>query len=210
MNKDHIPIVYQDDHVIVAVKPNGLLSVPGRAPEHKDCLISRIQQTRPEALTVHRLDCETSGLVVLACNKESQRELSRQFHDREIQKRYIAVVDGVLENDEGEVNLPLIGDWPNRPKQMVDFERGKPSQTFYNVLSRSNNTTRVSLTPITGRSHQLRVHMLSLGHAILGDSLYASDNVLAKSPRMLLHASELGFKHPSTEEFCVYQYPAEF
>lgn len=210
MNKDKIPIIYQDDDVIVAVKPNGLLSVPGRAPEHKDCLISRIQQTRPEALTVHRLDCETSGLVVLACNKESQRELSRQFHDREIQKRYIAVVDGLLKDDEGEINLPLIGDWPNRPKQMVDFERGKPSQTFYNVISRSSDTTRVALTPVTGRSHQLRVHMLSLGHAILGDSLYAEEPIFAKSNRMLLHALELGFKHPSTETFCVYQYPAEF
>lgn len=210
MNKDHIPIIYQDDDIIVAVKPNGLLSVPGRAPEHKDCLITRIQQTRPEALTVHRLDCETSGLVVLACNKDSQRELSRQFHDREIQKRYIAVVDGLLADDEGEIDLPLMVDWPNRPRQMVNHEQGKPSQTLYKVISRSNNTTRVELTPITGRSHQLRVHMLSLGHAILGDRLYGSEAVIAQSPRMLLHALELGFKHPSTEEFCVYQYPAEF
>ncbi|MFD2231653.1 pseudouridine synthase [Alkalimarinus sediminis] len=210
MNKDHIPIIYQDDDIIVAVKPNGLLSVPGRAPENKDCLISRIQQTRPEALTVHRLDCETSGVVVLACNKDSQRELSRQFHDRETQKRYIAVVDGLLADDEGEIDLPLIADWPNRPKQMVDFERGKPSQTRYNVISRSNDTTRLELTPITGRSHQLRVHMLSLGHAILGDRLYGCDRVIAQSPRMLLHALELGFTHPTTEQFCVYQYPAEF
>ncbi|WP_250656676.1 pseudouridine synthase [Alkalimarinus coralli] len=210
MNNSLIPIIYQDDDVIVAVKPNGLLSVPGRAPENKDCLISRIQQTRPEALIVHRLDCETSGLVVLACNKESHRELSRQFHDRETRKRYVAVVDGVLSEDEGEINLPLIADWPNRPRQMVDFERGKPSQTHYKVLSRSADTTRVELTPITGRSHQLRVHMLSLGHAILGDKLYGADHIIAKSPRMLLHALELGFKHPTTEEFRVYQYPAEF
>lgn len=210
MNKDDIPIIYQDDDLIVAVKPNGLLSVPGRAPENKDCLISRIQQTRPEALTVHRLDCETSGLVVLACNKASQRELSRQFHDREIQKQYIAVVDGVMKHDQGEIDLPLICDWPNRPRQMVDLERGKPSQTQYHVLSRSQDTTRVALTPITGRSHQLRVHMLALGHAILGDSLYASEHAAAKSTRMLLHASELGFKHPTTGDFCVYQYAAEF
>jgi tRNA pseudouridine32 synthase/23S rRNA pseudouridine746 synthase len=210
MNKHQIPIIYQDSHVIVAVKPYGLLSVPGRAPEHKDCLISRIQQDRPEALTVHRLDCETSGLVVIACDKDSHRELSRQFHDRETQKRYVAVVDGRMTEDEGEVNLPLIGDWPNRPRQIVDYERGKPSQTFYKVISRSSEESRVELTPITGRSHQLRVHMLSLGHPILGDSLYAPQNISAKSPRMLLHALELGFRHPTTGEFCVYQYPADF
>ncbi len=210
MNKDHIPIIYQDEQVIVAIKPNGLLSVPGRAPEHKDCLISRIQQERPEALIVHRLDCETSGVVVLACNKESHRELSRQFHDRETSKRYVAVVDGRVTEDEGEINLPLIADWPNRPRQMVDYERGKPSQTHYKVLTRNQQETRVELTPITGRSHQLRVHMLSLGHPILGDRLYGTEQTTAKSPRMLLHALELGFRHPTTGEFCVYHYPAEF
>ena len=210
MNINQIPIVYQDDHVIVAVKPNGLLSVPGRAPEHKDCLISRIQQDRPEALTVHRLDCETSGLVVLACNKESQRELSRQFHDRETKKRYIAIVDGLVSEDEGDINVPLMKDWPNRPKQKIDYEQGKPSQTHYKVLSRASDETRIELIPITGRTHQLRVHMLSLGHPILGDSLYGTEQCLAKSPRMLLHAIELGFHHPITGEQCVYQYPAEF
>ena len=210
MTQNDIPIIYQDDDVIVAVKPNGLLSVPGRLPENKDCLITRIQQTRPEALIVHRLDCETSGLVVLACNKASHKELSRQFHDRETQKRYVAVVDGLMTDEVGEIDLPLIADWPNRPKQMVDFERGKPSQTLYKVINRTDNTTRVELTPITGRSHQLRVHMLSLGHAILGDKLYANESVIEKAPRMLLHAQELGFKHPITEEFCVYHYPAEF
>jgi len=210
MDINQIPIVYQDDHVIVAVKPNGLLSVPGRAPEHKDCLISRIQQDRPEALTVHRLDCETSGLVVLACNKESQRELSRQFHDRETQKRYIAIVDGLVSDDEGKIDVPLMKDWPNRPKQKIDYEQGKSAQTLYKVLSHTNSETRIELIPITGRTHQLRVHMLSLGHPILGDSLYGTEQCLEKSPRMLLHALELGFNHPSTGEWYVYQYPAEF
>jgi len=210
MDINQIPIVYQDDHVIVAVKPNGLLSVPGRAPEHKDCLISRIQQDRPEALTVHRLDCETSGLVVLACNKESQRELSRQFHDRETQKRYIAIVDGLVSEGEGKIDVPLMKDWPNRPKQKIDYEQGKSAQTLYKVLSHTNSETRIELIPITGRTHQLRVHMLSLGHPILGDSLYGTEQCLEKSPRMLLHALELGFNHPSTGEWCVYQYPAEF
>ncbi len=210
MNINQIPIIYQDDQVIVAVKPNGLLSVPGRALEHKDCLITRIQQDRPEALTVHRLDCETSGLVVLACNKESQRELSRQFHDRETKKRYIAVVDGILSDVEGEINVPLMKDWPNRPKQKIDYEQGKSAQTLYKVLSHTNEETRVELIPITGRTHQLRVHMLSLGHPILGDSLYGTEQCLAKSPRMLLHALELGFNHPTTGEWRVYQYPAEF
>ncbi len=210
MNINQIPIVYQDDHVIVAVKPNGLLSVPGRAPEHKDCLITRIQQDRPEALTVHRLDCETSGLVVLACNKESQRELSRQFHDRETKKRYVAIVNGLISEMEGEINVPLMKDWPNRPKQKIDLEQGKSAQTHYKVLSHTHDETRVELIPITGRTHQLRVHMLSLGHPILGDSLYGTEQCLKKSPRMLLHALELGFHHPTTGEWCVYQYPAEF
>lgn len=210
MNINQIPIVYQDDQVIVAVKPNGLLSVPGRAPEHKECLISRIQQDRPEALTVHRLDCETSGLVILACNKESHRELSRQFHDRETHKRYIAMVDGLVSNDEGEINLPLMKDWPNRPKQKVDHEQGKPSQTLYKVISRTTETTRVELIPITGRSHQLRVHMLSLGHPILGDRLYGTELTMTKSSRMLLHALELGFHHPVTGQWHAYQYPPEF
>ena len=210
MDINQIPIVFQDDQIIVAVKPNGLLSVPGRAPEHKDCLITRIQQDRPEALTVHRLDCETSGLVVLACNKESQRELSRQFHDRETQKRYVAMVDGLVSENEGEINVPLMKDWPNRPKQKIDYEQGKSAQTHYKVLNRTNDETRIELIPITGRTHQLRVHMLSLGHPILGDSLYGTEQCLAKSPRMLLHALELGFHHPSTGEWNVYQYPAEF
>ena len=210
MNINQIPIVYQDDHIMVAVKPNGLLSVPGRALEHKDCLITRIQQDRPEALTVHRLDCETSGLVVLACSKESQRELSRQFHDRETQKRYIAIVDGLMSEKEGEINVPLMKDWPNRPKQKIDYEQGKSAQTHYKILSHTHDETRVELIPITGRTHQLRVHMLSLGHPILGDSLYGTEQCMKKSPRMLLHALELGFHHPTTGEWHVYQYPAEF
>lgn len=193
-----LDILFEDEFLLIANKNSGLLSVPGRGEDKKDCLISRIQTNYPDALIVHRLDMSTSGLMVMARGKEMERYLSILFQKREVTKKYIAIVDGEINPNYGEVDLPIVTDWPNRPKQKVDFKTGKISQTKYSVLSydTKNNTTRVELTPITGRTHQLRVHMKSIKHAILGDELYANNNIVEKSPRLLLHASYLSFKHP--------------
>ncbi len=204
-----IPVIFADDALIVADKPAGLLSVPGRGPERADCLVSRLQRDYPDALTVHRLDMSTSGLLVLARGEEMHRRLSKLFRDRLVDKRYVAVVAGLVEADSGEINLPLIVDWPNRPRQMVDHSLGKPSLTRFRVLERNteSNTTRVELEPWTGRSHQLRVHMASLGHPILGDELYGDES---SAPRLLLHALTLAFPHPLTGETVYFRADAEF
>lgn len=191
-------ILYQDEHIMAVNKPSGLLSVPGRAPEHKDSTMTRIQADYPQAESVHRLDMATSGVIVVALNKPAERELKRQFREREPKKTYIARVFGHLEKEQGLVDLPLICDWPNRPMQKVCFETGKSAQTFYEVIEYENDilATRVKLTPITGRSHQLRVHMLALGHPILGDRFYAHPQALQLAPRLQLHAQELHITHP--------------
>lgn len=185
-------IVYADEAIVVIDKPAGLLSVPGRGAGKQDCALSRLHDTYSDALIVHRLDMATSGLMVLARNVNAHRNLSGQFARREVNKKYIAIVHGIIDTDEGEINAPLITDWPNRPKQMVDFDIGKPSQTKFKVLSHDAKTTRVELVPMTGRTHQLRVHMLWLGHPICGDALYCTD----EHPRLLLHAQKLEFAHP--------------
>ena len=197
-----LELVHVDEALIVVNKPEGLLSVPGRGEDRQDCMVHRVQQRFPEALTVHRLDMATSGLLVFARGEAMQRALSVLFQDRQVNKRYVAVVQGLLAQDHGEVNLPLIADWPNRPRQMVCFERGKPSQTLYEVLSRDplKDETRVALTPVTGRSHQLRVHMLALGHPMLGDPFYGNADSQARAPRLLLHAEALGLPHPVSGE----------
>lgn len=182
-------IVHVDDRLVVIDKPSGLLSVPGRT--EPDCASARVQALYPDALIVHRLDQATSGLLLFARGADAQRELSADFAQRRIGKRYVAIVAGDLASDDGFIDLPLAADWPNRPRQQVDHARGKPSQTRWRVLAREHGTTRVALEPLTGRSHQLRVHMAELGHAILGDALYASPDIAAASPRLLLHASEL-------------------
>jgi tRNA pseudouridine32 synthase / 23S rRNA pseudouridine746 synthase len=194
-------IVLLDDTFLVVNKPSGLLSVPGRGPEKADCLSARVQAELPDALVVHRLDMETSGLMVFARNLGAQRALNRAFEQRLVEKYYVAGVTGIVENDLGTIDLPLICDWPNRPRQIVDHANGKPSTTHYVVLARDEKLkqTRVGLTPITGRSHQLRVHMASRGHAIIGDSLY-SVNPPADGQRLLLHAAKLGFPHPISAE----------
>ena len=189
--------VYADDHILIAEKPAGLLSVPGRTIS--DCLVTRLQADFPDALTVHRLDMATSGLMVFARGAEVQRALSMAFAARQVTKRYIAVVAGVT-LEAGEVDLPLITDWPNRPRQMVDHDIGKPSLTRYRRLTHDGATSRVELEPVTGRSHQLRVHMMAIGHAILGDEFYASPEVHAASGRLLLHAQSQSFPHPATGE----------
>jgi len=194
-------VLYADDHMLVVEKPAGLLSVPGRLPENKDCLITRLQSDYPDALTVHRLDMATSGLMVFARGPEAHRRLSKAFADRQVGKRYVAVVAGAL-TGRGEVDLPLITDWPNRPRQMVDHGIGKPSLTRYRVLEcgEEQAITRVELEPVTGRSHQLRVHMKAIGHPILGDVFYAPPEIEALSLRLLLHAGRLSLPHPVSGE----------
>lgn len=207
-----LDILYQDEEIMVINKPAELLSVPGKAVELWDSVITRIQWQYPYAETVHRLDMSTSGILVIALTKAAERELKRQFRMRETAKRYIADVWGIMEEDGGVVDLPLICDWPNRPKQMVCFERGKAAKTEYRILSRhyEENYTRVELTPISGRSHQLRVHLLSLGHVILGDRFYATGEAFIKRDRLALHASELGFSHPKTGERMHFMAPLSF
>ena len=200
---------------MVAHKPSGLLSVPGKALEHRDSLISRVNTVYPTATVVHRLDMATSGILVLALNKDSHRHISKQFELRLTQKRYFARVHGHIEEDSGEVDLPLICDWPNRPKQMVDFERGKKAITRFEVIERATDDaarryTLVALYPITGRSHQLRVHMLALGHPILGDRLYAHDEALSMAPRLQLHAESLSLTHPTLEKWLHFKTPIPF
>ena len=194
----YLDIVFQDDDILVLNKPSGLLSVPGK--EHADCLHARVQKVFPTASVVHRLDMATSGLMVMALNKPAHRHISKQFELRETTKTYQAVVFGSVQKNSGEINLPLICDWPNRPKQMVDHEHGKKALTHWRVLERNNNSTRVELTPVTGRSHQLRVHMLSMQHPILGDGLYAHDQALEMADRLNLHAMSLSFRHPIGEQ----------
>jgi len=206
----YLSIVYQDDDLLIVNKPSGLLTVPGKDPKHADCLISRVNRVFPTAKIVHRLDMATSGIICLAMHKEAHRNLSIQFQDRKTAKRYIARVFGKLDQQTGSVDLPLICDWPNRPKQMVDHDNGKPSLTHFKVLEREQNATRVELTPITGRSHQLRVHMLSLGHPILGDKLYAHPEAFAMAPRLQLHAEMLTLAHPASGETLIFEAAPEF
>jgi tRNA pseudouridine32 synthase/23S rRNA pseudouridine746 synthase len=181
-------VVHADDRLVVVDKPPGMLSVPGRT--EPDCASARVQALYPDALVVHRLDQATSGLLLFARGAQAQRELSADFAERRVGKLYVAVVAGRLEG-EGLIDLPLGADWPNRPRQQVDFKRGKPSQTRWRVLAHEGPDTRLLLTPVTGRSHQLRVHLAHVGHPILGDALYAPPAVAAAGPRLLLHASEL-------------------
>lgn len=204
-------ILYQDEHIMVVNKPSGLLSVPGRLEEHKDSVMTRIQRDFPLAESVHRLDMATSGVIVVALTKAAERELKRQFREREPKKQYVARVWGHPRPEEGLVDLPLICDWPNRPKQKVCYETGKSAQTVYQVLDyAADNTARVQLKPITGRSHQLRVHMLALGHPILGDRFYATAEALARASRLQLHAEMLTITHPNYGTPMTFKAPADF
>ena len=204
----YLEIVSQDDDILVINKPSGLLSVPGK--EHTDCLQARVQRVFPTATVVHRLDMATSGLMVMALNKTAHRHISKQFELRETTKTYQAIVFDRVQQDSGEINLPLICDWPNRPKQMVDHEQGKKALTHWRVLERNTQSTRLELKPVTGRSHQLRVHMLSMQHPILGDSLYAHDQALQMSNRLNLHAMFLSFRHPVSEQTLYFESEVPF
>jgi tRNA pseudouridine32 synthase/23S rRNA pseudouridine746 synthase len=207
-----VNIVYQDEHLIVANKPAGLLSVPGKGPENQVCLANQVVKLNPNARIGHRLDQGTSGMVIFPLSYIALRNLTQHFEDKKIKKRYLAVVDGLVEQDQGEIDLPLICDWPNRPLQKVCFDHGKKAVTRYEVISRDETLqqTRIHLYPITGRTHQLRVHMLSLGHIILGDGLYATPEIKQKAPRLLLHAQDLSFPHPITSEEVSLHCAAEF
>ena len=194
-----IPL-HVDTACIVVDKPAGLLAVPGRGEHLQDCMATRVQAQFSDARVVHRLDMSTSGLMLFARGADVQRTLSRAFAQREVDKRYVAVVHGRMEPTEGEIDLPLRADWPNRPLQRVDVADGKPSLTRYRVLAddAGANTTRVMLQPVTGRTHQLRVHLLAIGHPILGDALYAPVAVQALAGRLMLHAASISFPHPLT------------
>ncbi len=205
-----LPLLHVDEDILVVEKPTLLLSVPGRGEQKQDCVVSRLQQSYGEVLVVHRLDWETSGLMLLARNKVAQREMSRQFQQREVGKCYTAVVHGRVSVQSGEVDVPLICDWQNRPRQKVCHETGKPSLTRWNVVERGEVSTRLLLSPVTGRSHQLRVHMLSMGHPILGDPLYAQGEALTMAERLLLHATTLNICHPTSGEPMQFESPAPF
>jgi tRNA pseudouridine32 synthase / 23S rRNA pseudouridine746 synthase len=190
-----VPVLHLDARIIALDKPSGLLSVPGRLPENKDSLALRVQAAFPGALTVHRLDGDTSGVIVMALDAEAHRALSLQFQERQVEKSYQALAWGQPDTDEGEINLPLMVDWPNRPRSKVD-PAGKPSRTHWRVQERLADRCRLMLTPLTGRSHQLRIHLAEIGHPILGDPFYATPAARALAPRLLLHAERLVICHP--------------
>ncbi|WP_445945181.1 bifunctional tRNA pseudouridine(32) synthase/23S rRNA pseudouridine(746) synthase RluA [Shewanella sp.] len=205
-----LEVLHQDKDVLVVNKPSGLLSVPGRDPAHADSIYKRVLEQHPNAQIVHRLDMATSGVMVVALRRSAERELKRQFHDRETKKVYYARVAGHLKPIHTRVDLPLICDWPNRPRQKVDHKLGKASSTLIEIISYGKRSTLVKLSPITGRSHQLRVHMMALGHPILGDGFYADSLAKRLAPRLLLHAAELTFCHPYSQASLHFKADASF
>ena len=205
-----VRVIHADHEVLLVDKPAGLLSVPGKGDHLADCMIARVQSLYPEALLVHRLDLDTSGVMVFALTRHAQRVLGLQFEERQTKKVYRARLWGKLAPKEGTVDLPLIVDWPNRPRQHVNHETGKPARTDWRVLGHDGDgTTRVRLYPLTGRSHQLRVHMQALGHPILGDPLYA-EGAARDYPRLMLHAESLRFRHPDSGKGMSFSAPCPF
>ena len=204
-----LDILHHDHELLIVDKPSGLLSVPGKGAHLSDCLLSRVQAVFPEALLVHRLDRDTSGVMVFAMTPHAQRHLGLQFEKRQVKKVYVARVWGVLEQKTGTVDLPLIVDWPNRPLQMVDHENGKLAQTDWRVLRSDGETSRLRLMPLTGRSHQLRVHMREIGHPILGDPFYATGPA-RDFPRLMLHAESLRLRHPDGGIGMTFKSPVPF
>ena len=194
--QDPIRLLYRDPDLLIVDKPSLLLSVPGRHPLNHDCLLSRLGHRYPGVRAVHRLDLDTSGIMVVPRHPEALSSLARQFQERHIDKTYVARVSGMVKADQGEVDLPLVADWPNRPLQKVCHETGKTALTRWRVLRRDADSTLLELTPVTGRSHQLRIHMREIGHPILGCDFYAPEAVLRAAPRLLLHATRIRFRHP--------------
>jgi len=209
-SKEPIQILHTDTELLLVRKPDLLLSIPGRHPLNKDCLISRLQQDWPTASIVHRLDLDTSGIMVIPLNKAAHADISRQFQARTVEKSYTAVVYGLVADDEGEIDLPIAPDWQNRPRQKICYQRGKSALTRFKVIQRFTDRTQINLYPITGRSHQLRLHLKELGHPILGCDLYAHPTALAMAPRLMLHATDLALNHPKSGERIHGQCPADF
>jgi tRNA pseudouridine32 synthase / 23S rRNA pseudouridine746 synthase len=209
-SQEEISILYEDKDLLLVRKPDLLLSIPGRHPLNKDCLISRLQLQYPSASMVHRLDLDTSGIMVIPLNKPTHAHISRQFQQRKVEKAYVAVVYGQPREDSGEIDLAIAPDWENRPRQIICSERGKQALTRYEVVSRETDRSRVLLRPVTGRSHQLRIHMRELGHPILGCDMYAHEEALKMASRLMLHALELGFEHPTTGQWLKGECPADF
>ena len=207
-----VRVIFADAQLVVVDKPHGLLSVPGRDPANRDCVPARLENEYGELRIVHRLDLDTSGIMLLARNADAHRHLNRQFEQRTVDKRYEAVVWGLPAQDEGSIDLPICVDWPNRPKKIVDFVNGKNALTHYRVLERDapRNRTRLALFPVTGRSHQLRVHLAQIGHPILGCPFYAHPEARDAAPRLLLHACELAITHPGSGERLTFIAPAPF
>ncbi|PPR09918.1 MAG: Ribosomal large subunit pseudouridine synthase A [Proteobacteria bacterium] len=206
---NEIEILYQDKYLLVVNKPSGMLSIKGSRPEKGKSLIEILQEDFPSASIVHRLDMDTSGVMVIPTNRMAHRSIAKQFEERTTSKRYEAVVWGVMQNDEGEVNAALIADKNNPPRQKVDETNGKHAKTLYKVIDRTDKVTKLSLTPVTGRSHQLRVHLLSLGFPIVGDSLYSEGEALEYADRLQLHSCMLTFKHPITKKDIKIEAPAK-
>ena len=206
----YLSVLHVDDEILVVDKQSGLLTVPGKDPSLWDCVEHRARQTWPTAGIVHRLDKDTSGVLVLALNKRAHGRIGSQFEHRKTTKSYVARVAGVMESESGLVDLPLATDWENKPRQRVDYENGRASQTEWRVIDCEPNVTRVRLHPLTGRTHQLRVHMKAIGHVILGDAFYGDSETMAAADRLQLHAAELGFTHPTTGEFTTFVAPTPF
>ena len=196
--KTPLDILYIDEDVLVVNKPSGLLSVPGKELKHWDSLELRVKAQYANSLLVHRLDIDTSGVIIFALNKSSQRSLNLQFEQRAVKKIYEARVFGNINKNNGSIDLPLKVDWPNRPLQKVDIKEGKDALTHWHVLKRERNATRVRLMPETGRTHQLRVHMMSIGHAILGDRFYGNAIEINSAKELQLHAKQLVVNHPKS------------
>ena len=209
-SQEEIRVLYEDDHLLMVRKPDLLLSIPGRHPLNKDCLVTRLQVDYPSASIVHRLDLDTSGIMVIPLDKPTHAHISRQFQRREVEKTYHALVFGRVVKDEGEIELPIARDWANRPRQKICAAGGKPALTRYRVLERFEDRTRLLLSPVTGRSHQLRIHLRELGHPILGCDMYAHAEALGMAPRLMLHATTLGFEHPATGEWLEGECPPDF
>ncbi|RLQ22762.1 RNA pseudouridine synthase [Seongchinamella sediminis] len=209
-SQEEIRILYADEHLLLVRKPDLLLSIPGRHPLNRDCLITRLQRDYPSASIVHRLDLDTSGIMIIPLDKPTHAHISRQFQQRKVEKSYHAVVYGRVAEDEGKIELPIRCDWERRPLQMIDHERGKYALTHYRVLERQADRTRLLLKPVTGRSHQLRIHLRELGHPILGCDMYAHAEALAMADRLLLHATSIGFEHPATGQWLSAECPPDF
>jgi tRNA pseudouridine32 synthase / 23S rRNA pseudouridine746 synthase len=205
-----INIVHEEADFVIVDKPSGLLSVPGKDPALADSLQRRAEAHWPTAGMIHRLDKDTSGVMVLALNKRAHAKIAMQFEKRTAQKSYVARVWGQLEGEQGLVDLPIAVDWENKPRQRIDFDRGREARTEWKVLAREPTATRVKLHPLTGRTHQLRLHMMTLGHPVLGDQFYATGDAFAAADRLQLHAEELSFLHPTTGEPVNFVIPAPF